>query len=150
MRITRLSIKNFRSIEDLSIDLPPICALIGANNAGKSNILEAVRRVLGSGWVNVNSFAPDDVFMRERDRAVEIICCVDPPLSYQKASGTKPTDIGALQFQYTRYKIGANKGQPRLEQNCLGINGDTAIAMTKPPRQGQRPEFSPLTSISPW
>jgi hypothetical protein len=65
--------------------------------------------------------------MRDPQRAVEIVCCVDPPLSYQKATGTKPTEIGALRFQYTRYKVGANKGQPRLEQNCLDLKGDTAI-----------------------
>jgi putative ATP-dependent endonuclease of the OLD family len=46
MKIQTLSIKNFRSIKELVIELPNICALVGPNNAGKTNILEAMRRVL--------------------------------------------------------------------------------------------------------
>ena len=46
LRISKLAIENFRSIEDITLDLPQVCALVGPNNAGKSNILEALRRVL--------------------------------------------------------------------------------------------------------
>lgn len=50
MQVKRLYIKNFRSIEELDIELQPLCAFIGPNNAGKSNILDALNRVLGERW----------------------------------------------------------------------------------------------------
>jgi AAA15 family ATPase/GTPase len=40
--ITRVHIKNFKSIVDLSLDLAPINVFIGENGSGKSNILEAM------------------------------------------------------------------------------------------------------------
>ena len=40
--IENLSIKNFKSIKDLSIDCKRINLFIGEPNAGKSNILEAL------------------------------------------------------------------------------------------------------------
>jgi len=38
-----MSIRNFRGINELDIELLPFTVLIGENNAGKSSILEAVR-----------------------------------------------------------------------------------------------------------
>jgi len=84
MRITQLTIQNFRSIENLTLALPRVCALVGPNNAGKSNILEALRRVLGTSWVSVSSFSPEDVFLRETDRAVTISCKLEPPIPYRR------------------------------------------------------------------
>jgi AAA15 family ATPase/GTPase len=40
--ITRVHIKNFKSIVDLSLDLAPVNVFIGENGSGKSNILEAL------------------------------------------------------------------------------------------------------------
>jgi AAA ATPase domain len=103
MRITRLLIQNFRSNEDLTFEVPQICALIGPNNAGKNNILEALRRVLGRNWVTVSSFSPDDVFMHDSERAVTISCWLDPPVSYHRFKGAPSADIHAISFEYTRY-----------------------------------------------
>lgn len=43
MQVVALSIHNFRSIKDLKIDLHDYTALVGGNNAGKSNVLTALR-----------------------------------------------------------------------------------------------------------
>lgn len=43
MQLTRLDIKNFRGIEELSLPLDDLCVFIGENNAGKSTILDAIR-----------------------------------------------------------------------------------------------------------
>ena len=40
--ISEISIKNFKSIEDLSLPLGRVTVLIGENGSGKSNILEAI------------------------------------------------------------------------------------------------------------
>lgn len=50
MRITRLSIANFRSIKALDIDLNDTTVLIGPNNSGKTAILDAIRIVLTRRW----------------------------------------------------------------------------------------------------
>src|SRR6266436_10125264 len=50
MRITRLHIENFRSIQSLNIELGGTTVLIGPNNAGKTAILDAVRIVLTRRW----------------------------------------------------------------------------------------------------
>ena len=43
MFLKRIDIKNFRGIEELSLDLDDLCVLIGENNAGKSSVLDALR-----------------------------------------------------------------------------------------------------------
>ncbi len=43
MKFSRVQIKNFRSIKDLTIHLDPRCrTLVGINESGKSNILSAL------------------------------------------------------------------------------------------------------------
>jgi putative ATP-dependent endonuclease of OLD family len=147
MRIKRLSIQNFRSIEDLDFEVPQMCALIGPNNAGKSNILEAMRRVLGTSWVTVSSFSPDDVFMRDAERDVTISCWIDPPVSYHHFKDAPLTDIHAISFEYTRYKIGEKKGQPRLEQSCQDERGQSPTVLSKAPKKGAQREYERLVGI---
>jgi len=50
MRISRLHIENFRSIKNLDIELGNTTVFIGANDAGKTAILDAVRIVLSRRW----------------------------------------------------------------------------------------------------
>lgn len=50
MRISRLRINNFRSIQSLDLELDDTTIFIGANNAGKSAILEAARIALTRRW----------------------------------------------------------------------------------------------------
>lgn len=44
--LKRIRVAGFRSLRDVSIDLAPISVLIGANGAGKSNLLAALRLAL--------------------------------------------------------------------------------------------------------
>lgn len=63
MYIKQLRIRNFRSIEHLDIDLGSTTVLIGANNAGKSAILEALRIALTRRWGQRGTgFTAHDVF----------------------------------------------------------------------------------------
>lgn len=117
-----------------------ICALIGPDNAGKSNILLAIQRVLGRDWVSVTTFEEDDVYGRDGKRDIKIELDLEPPASYHKFEGAAATDIARLSFEFTRYKIGPPKGQRRLEQTCIAPNGKPAIVMSKAPKAGQVPE----------
>lgn len=46
MYVSHLYIKNFRNFNTFNIDLKPFTLIIGANNAGKSNMLEAICLIL--------------------------------------------------------------------------------------------------------
>jgi len=50
MRISQLRVANFRSIKLLELELDDTTVFIGANNAGKSAILEAIRITLTRRW----------------------------------------------------------------------------------------------------
>jgi putative ATP-dependent endonuclease of OLD family len=63
MQITKLKIRNFRSIKKLDIELGDTTVLIGQNNAGKSAILDAVRIVLTRRWGQRGTgFTENDVY----------------------------------------------------------------------------------------
>ena len=47
MRAVAVKIHNFRSIHDAAIRLEPLSLIAGANNAGKSNIIDAIRLFYG-------------------------------------------------------------------------------------------------------
>ncbi len=52
MRLNHIVIEHYRSIEHVEIRLPyqkPLI-LFGPNNAGKSNIISAIDKVLGERW----------------------------------------------------------------------------------------------------
>jgi len=147
MKIKRLSIKNFRSIEKLDIELPQICALVGPNNAGKSNILIAIYKVLGRDWVSVNSFDENDVYLRDAERDIEISFSFDPPLQYQKYKHADPSSIHGFSFEYTRYEIGDSKGQRRLEQKCFDDKGKDVKVLAKAPKKGESHKYQPLIGI---
>ncbi|MBS3957487.1 MAG: AAA family ATPase, partial [Clostridiales bacterium] len=47
MRAVEVQIHNFRSVHDATIRLEPLSLIAGANNAGKSNIIDAIRLFYG-------------------------------------------------------------------------------------------------------
>ncbi len=103
------------------------CVLVGPNNAGKSNILLALHRVLGYDWASVTRFRPDeDRFMHDPANDVEIVAFLDPPYQYQKTKALDKTAIHAVRFSLTRYKEKGRAGEPRLEQACLDKNEKVA------------------------
>lgn len=147
MRLSRLRVENFRSVRSLDVDLPRLCALVGPNNSGKSNILTAVQRVLGREWINVGSFSDDDVYGRDPDLDIRIVISVDPPIPYARLKNTDPVEIAALSFEYTRYKVGPKRGEPRLEQQCLDAKDKLAMALAKAPHKGEQRQYQPLVGI---
>ena len=147
MKISRLRIENFRSIKNLEINLPQICVLVGPNNAGKSNILLALKRVLGRDWVSVTSFNEDDVYGRDSNSDVTIALSFDPPLQYAKFKSSDPVDIHTLSFEYTHYKRGDQKDQRRLEQKCFDQDGKPPFVLSKAPKRGEKHKLQPLVNI---
>ncbi len=54
MGLTRIGVKNFRCIQDMELDLPPLTVVIGPNGAGKTTFLHCLRMLgrLASGRLN--------------------------------------------------------------------------------------------------
>jgi putative ATP-dependent endonuclease of OLD family len=112
MRLKRIKVENFRSVQALEIELPQVCAIVGPNNAGKSNILEAMRRVLAGDWApRVSSFSEDDVYLRDADLDITIECSFQPPIEYRKLKEGDAVQIETMQFLYTRYKRARRPGR---------------------------------------
>jgi putative ATP-dependent endonuclease of the OLD family len=147
LRISRISITNFRSIQHLEEDLPQVCALVGPNNSGKSNILEAIQRVVGRDWVSAGSFNEDDVFARDATKDILIRLTFDPPLSYKKFAYSNEVQVSTFTYEYTRYQIGAEKGQRRLEQKCFDAKGKPPMILAKAPKVGEAHQYAPLVNI---
>ena len=55
--ISQISIKNFRSIKELTFEPNNLVALIGPNSSGKTNVLKAIDLVLGEGWTTKTTVA---------------------------------------------------------------------------------------------
>lgn len=75
MKIKEIYIKNFRSIEEVTIYPQSIMCLVGENNAGKSNILKAIDFVLGEGWPS--DINREDIYDCNEDLEVEIRISLD-------------------------------------------------------------------------
>jgi putative ATP-dependent endonuclease of OLD family len=148
MKIQTLSIKNFRSIERLNISLPNISAFVGPNNAGKTNILEAIRRVLMPEYgPRATDFSEDDVYLRDPNRDIQIEVTFDSPIPYARLQRADPVYITTLRFVYDRYKRGESRGQRRFEQQCLDADGHTLTIQKSWGGGGKRPDFEPLLGI---
>lgn len=134
----------------MAVDLPQLCALVGPNNAGKSNVLLALSRVFRRGWVNASSFDGDlDHFQRDPDRDVVIRATFDTPLEYKRFKTAPAANIHTLEFTLTRYKIGLEKGAPRVEQRCLDDQGKPVQVLAKAFKKGEQAKFEPLSGAVP-
>lgn len=79
MRITRIQIDNWRSIKSVDFYPEDICILVGANNAGKTNILSAINFILGDRWPMPANLDDSDFYGRDRARNIRIRISFDHP-----------------------------------------------------------------------
>jgi predicted ATP-dependent endonuclease of OLD family len=81
--IKKLIIDNYRSFEHEEIDLGPLNAFVGPNNAGKSNIMAALNLVLGDVWPSIRSFNKKDFhnYLPGSNNPIRIVVKFDSPLS---------------------------------------------------------------------
>jgi len=147
MRIKKLKIQNFRSIENLDIELPQICSFVGPNNSGKSNILLALKKVLYPDWVTVSSFSEEDVYKHCSDKDIKIEISIDPCINYKKIKDSDDAEITSLSFEYCRYKATDKIGQRRLEQKCFDANGKIPSVLANRPKKGFQNKYEPIIGI---
>ena len=68
MHLTKFRIQHYRSIEDVEITMPEKAPLVlfGPNNAGKSNILSGIDRLLGERYPTYIEMLDSDYFQRDK------------------------------------------------------------------------------------
>ena len=113
MKISKIRIKNFRSIKDIEVEPSNLCALIGENNVGKSNLLYAIDLVLGEKWP-ANRLSENDIYNHDISLDVQIQLFFDAPLDHEYY-GTI-LNIYGLDLRYN-----FNEGTTLL---CLDRDGD--------------------------
>lgn len=72
MRITRVRIENYRSIKSLEFRPKKLCAIVGENNVGKSNIFSALNFILGPSFPTEKTLDNDDFYLRDPGRKIKI------------------------------------------------------------------------------
>lgn len=72
MKIKHIHIENFRSLRKIDICPNNLCAFVGENNAGKSNILRALNLVLGETWPTARSLNDTDFFNNDKNNPILI------------------------------------------------------------------------------
>lgn len=146
MRISFLKIQNYRSIRRLAVEIPKVCALVGPNNSGKSNILRAIASVLEKDWVTINSFDEDDVYGRDPSKDISIGVRLNPPAEIERFGVT--VKIESIGYSFTRYIQAPRTGRRRLVQEMLDTSGKDKIMLPKKRfKKGEKPEWEIINDI---
>jgi len=77
MKITRVVIRNWRSIKNIDFYPKDITVLVGPNNAGKTNILSAINFLMGSRWPMPANLNDQDFYLGDRKRDIYIAIHLD-------------------------------------------------------------------------
>ncbi len=74
VKLERVEIKNFRSIKEMAFTFPKsgFLVLVGANNAGKSNIIRAIDAICGDQWFGSEKVNDHDHYLRDRTNPISI------------------------------------------------------------------------------
>lgn len=87
MRITKVIIENYRSIKHTEIEFKPLFGLIGANSAGKSNILRAINLVLGDRYPMPQSLSKKDFYNEDFSNNIKIEIYFDEIMDFYGCDG---------------------------------------------------------------
>lgn len=135
MKIRRVRIENYRSIREADFKLPDLCALIGGNNCGKSNLLRAINLVLGDRWPSVSAIEDRDFHGYDEAKDISISIWFDETRDVRADVGD-PQSFSGIQFKVTRYKRNSgryNKGDLRSEFHCIGDDGNPVEVLKRSP-----------------
>lgn len=113
--ISLISIKNFRSIVDLSIEPSNLTALIGPNSTGKTNILKAIDLVLGEGWTTKAKVARE--LFNDATKPIEIEIFFDKSIIVPSGSKFGDTEVSSIKLKMTLI--------PELTAKTTINNGET-------------------------
>lgn len=147
MRIARIRIENYRSIKSLDFQPGMLCALVGENNAGKSNILRALNLILGEAWPTERMFSEEDFYNHDTTRDIVIEMWGDAPCQLNR-NGVD-LECHALRITVGHYKRAVkSKGKVAGDLKFDFVPLDGKAEPLKAPDQrftkGVRVSWSPL------
>ncbi|MCL6649570.1 MAG: ATP-dependent endonuclease [Chloroflexi bacterium] len=146
-RLTRLYVRNYRSLEDVDVPLTPLTAFVGPNGSGKTSLLRALNLVLGDAWPSLRSFRiPEDFTNFETSRDIEIHVEFDPPYVHSDTLSTE-REVTALRLTCKPYKRSGKWGEAgdlHVDLDPLDEQGDVPIVAVGQPQKGQKTQFAPL------
>jgi putative ATP-dependent endonuclease of OLD family len=132
MKIREIFIRNFRSIEDEVIKFPAngILALVGPNNAGKSNILRAVDNLLGDSWFSGDKAELNDHYMKDRNNTIEICINFDDDKKVKFNSAEKwPEYLDSSNKKINDWNIPTgSKGNVKADFPCTYLSANRDLA----------------------
>lgn len=138
MKIEKLEIKNFRSIQYTIVEPGFLCALVGENNSGKSNVLQAINLVLGESWPSAKQISDDDIYDYKVETDIEIKIWFDSGIKQSDATG-REYEIKGFLLRYTHYKRKSGfhiKGDPKVDFVCIDAAGNEIRIIRKLPQKG--------------
>ena len=115
MFIQKLEIKNFRSIKELTIQPKNLCALIGPNSVGKTNVLRALDLVIGEGWTTKAKVARE--LFHDTTKPIIIEVSFANPITFTNKRGYE-VSISSVKLEMTL--------EPELSAKTT-INGDNTF-----------------------
>jgi putative ATP-dependent endonuclease of the OLD family len=140
VRIARISVTNLRSFgPETEVAVLPadrnLVALVGANNAGKSNLIDAVRLALGGG--RRSDLDPADFHQLNLDEPLRVEVQLRAPIKKENIfHGTD--EIYGFFYRAWRSDHGDEKGRLKSENYCLDAQGRTYVPAAAV-RRGDRP-----------
>jgi putative ATP-dependent endonuclease of OLD family len=139
IRIDKVEVENFRSCKSLEVQLSAFTPLVGYNNAGKSNIMDAIRWVLHHGALNESDFwDPSQCVMvtayvegidnqvlsalsKTRRKRIEKFVRDDGHFRFRRYQAEPEGTKGNIELEACRFQ--ANEGEEKeWEENPTGLN----------------------------
>lgn len=146
--LTRLTVRNYRCLEEVEIPLGPLTAFVGPNGSGKTAILQALNILLGETWPSLRSLrVPQDFTAFDPSRELEIAATFDPPYKHKDKLGTghSISSIKLLCRPYKRSGKWGSAGDLHVDLEPLNEKGEVPRVATTPPSRGAQPQFQPLS-----
>lgn len=147
MRLTRIRMENYRSIKSLDFQPGMLCALVGENNAGKSNILRALNLILGEAWPSERMFSEEDFYNHDTTKDIVIEVWGDVPCQLNR-NGVD-LECHALRITVGHYKRavkskGKVAGDLKIDFAPLDGKGEPLKAPDQRFTKGVRVTWSPV------